>query len=154
MLRLQLFALTISFFACIATVTSGNNYIKIHDVSAQAGDTITIKVEIINEQAFVGFNFDIPLPPSMKYIEGSERLHRDDGHFLLLNEAGINVVRIISASMSNKAFAGNEGIVVTFEVQTSSQPANYKLSAVQAVIGNIEAKDILTSTIDGMILLE
>ncbi len=133
---------------------SGENFMQIHDVSAQAGDTITIKLEIVNEQEFVGFNLDIPLPPSMYFIEGSETLYRDDGHFFMFNVLEGNVARMISASMSNKKFAGNQGVIVSFDVATAPEQAHYVIEPVQAVIGNSAAQDILTNTIQGVIILQ
>ncbi len=127
---------------------------QIHDVSALAGDTITIKLEIVNEQEFVGFNLDIPLPPSMRFIEGSETLYRDKGHFFMLNVVEGNVVRMISASMSNKKFASDQGVIVSFDVATAPQQAQYIIEPVQAVIGNSAAQDILKTTIEGEIILE
>ncbi len=132
---------------------AGGNIMKLHDVEAQAGDTITIKLEIINEEDFIGFNLDIPLPADFQYVEGSEQLYRDDGHYFTFGIREGNVARMLSVSMQSKPFAGHDGIIASFDVISPRVPVNLSLSADNAVIGNVSARNILTSTIDAGITL-
>ncbi len=153
MLHRSLVVLFFIFCAGTGCILAGGNIMKLHDVKAQAGDTITIQLEIINEEEFIGFNLDIPLPGDFQYVEGSEQLYRDDGHYFTFGIAEGNVVRMLSVSMQSKSYKGHDGIIASFDVISPEVPVNLKMSAENAVIGNISAQNILTSTIDAGITL-
>ncbi len=127
---------------------------KIHDVDANAGDTVTVKIEIINQDAFVGFNLDIPLPGEFDYIAESEKLYRDDGHSFSFSVVGENTVRMMAYSIASNLFSGNEGVVVTFDVATQEVPGAYPLEVINAVLAGVEGNNILTGTINGTVVLE
>lgn len=131
----------------------GPNIMLIHDVEAPAGDIITIEVEIINADAFVGFNLDVPIPEGFTYVDGTAQLFRKTDHMLVFNVLPTNVAKIMGFSIMNSEFIGNEGIVVSFDVQTPDTPGEYVFAVVDAVIGNIDAQDILTGTEDGTVTL-
>lgn len=150
-LRLSLLAFLMGFNG-VSTLLAENK-IKIHDVEAVAGDTISVQVEILNQEAFVGFNMDIPLPPGFTYIKGSDRLHRHTDHIFNIGVVGNNVVRMISFSIQLNPFSGNKGVIVSFDVATPDKALNYPIFARDAVIGNASAEDILSSIVPGKIQL-
>ncbi len=133
---------------------AGENIMKIHDVSALPGEVVTVELEIINDDVFVGFNLDIPIPEGFSYINGTAVLHRKDGHSLsfTINQAG--VAKIMAFSFSNTPFPGNDGVILSFDLQTPDIPGEYPMAIVNAVIGNSNAQDIMTGSIDGVIVLE
>ena len=130
------------------------NIMKIHDIKAHPGDNVEVCLEILNEEEFVGFNLDIILPGGFEYITDSEELFRSDGNMLSMVVLEGNILRIISGSQENNSFAGNEGIILSFDLETPATADVYILEIQNAVIGNPEAVNILTETIDGTIVLE
>jgi len=132
---------------------AGENLMMLHDVTANAGDIITIEMEILNEDEFVGFSLDIPLPADFDYVEGSAQLFRSTNHGFVFNVIESNVAKIIAFSITNDAFLGNEGVIFSFDVVTPEAPGTYPLPLVEAIIGNAEAEDILTGTVDGTVTL-
>ncbi|MDR4988423.1 MAG: MBG domain-containing protein [Bacteroidales bacterium] len=130
-----------------------DNIMILHDVVDVAGEIITMELEIVNEEEFVGFNLDLPLPAGFEYVEGSAVLYRGDDHDVVFNVLPNNVAKIIAFSITNAPFSGNEGAVLSFELQTPPMPGNYLIPIVDAVIGNADAQDILTGTVDGTVTL-
>ncbi len=134
-----------------------DNVIFIHDINAIAGELVTVEIEIANSEDFVGFNLDIPLPNGFAVVEGTHQLHRNTNHDLMFNvveEDGLNVVKLIAFSITNDAFIGNDGVIVTFEMMTAPGAGNFTLEIVGAVLGNANAENILDYTVDGAIVLE
>ncbi|MFO7924256.1 MAG: hypothetical protein R6U58_11245 [Bacteroidales bacterium] len=130
------------------------NIMKIHDITAQAEETLTVDLEILNEEEFVGFNLDITLPEGFEYIADSEELFRSDDHMLSIAVLEGNIVRIISGSQENNPYKGNEGIILSFDMESPSTAGTYILEIQDAVIGDSEAVNILTETVDGTVVLE
>ena len=135
-------------------VFAGDNIMKIHDITATAGDVITVELEIINDDEFVGFNLDIPLPPEFDYVEGTSALHRDVDHFFSFDIIDGNTVRMMSASFTVTPFVGNDGVVVSFDLKTPVTAGSYTLDILNAVIVSSDVENILTGVIPGTITLE
>lgn len=140
-------------FLCLAFISKADNIMFIHDITAQGGETITIELEILNNDEFVGFNFDVPLPPGFTYINESAQLYRDDGHILNFGIISGNTARAISFSIPTKAFVGNSGIVVSFDVETPDNEGTYVLNIIDAVIADAIGNNIITGSNPGTITL-
>jgi len=133
---------------------SAQNIMKIHDITASGGDVITIELEIINEDEFVGFNLDIPLPDGFSYVHATAELHRDDGHFFNFAIVENNVARMISAAVPTTPFLGNEGVIVSFDIQTPATQGVYVFDIVNAVIADATGANIMTGHVPGTVILE
>ncbi len=133
---------------------AGDNIMKIHDITATAGDVITVELEIINEDEFVGFNLDIPLPPEFTYVEGTSALHRDVDHFFSFDIVDDNTVRMMSASLTVTPFVGNDGVVASFDLKTPVTAGTHTLDILNAVIVSSDVENILTGVIPGTVTLE
>ncbi|NLN96670.1 MAG: hypothetical protein GX128_10955, partial [Bacteroidales bacterium] len=82
----------------------GNNIMKINNVTATAGEDITVDLEIINEDQFVAFQLDIPLPAGFDYVSGSAQLNseRKVDHQIQANILpSTNIFRCIAFSFVN-----------------------------------------------------
>ncbi len=131
------------------------NTILIHDISAQAGDIITVEIEIINYEEFVGFSVDVPLPDGFDYIDDSVQLFRKTNHDVVFNVIeDTNLAKMIAFSISNDAFIGNDGVILSFDLQTPSTGGVYTLELVNPVVGNASAQDILDVAINGTLVLD
>ena len=146
---------TILLFSCLLTqVVTGANVMKINNVTAQAGNVVTIEVEITNANPFAGFNFDIPLPAGFTYVEGTATLYRASGHMHSFSIVAGNVARAISFAIPSTNFTGSSGVVFSFDVTTPATADTHTLNLVSAVISDINGNNILTSTQSGTIVLE
>jgi hypothetical protein len=135
--------------------TSGN-IMLLKDLSGITGDDILVELEILNEDEFVGFQLDIPLPDGFDFMTGSGMLNpeRITNHELAADlYPGTSLLRIMSYSLTNDAFTGNSGTIATFILHTPGVPGNYGLEILHGIIGNINAENIITGTINGNITL-
>ena len=153
-LRLFISLLVVFLMGAASVYSNGSNVMVLHDLTAPAGTVIAVELEIVNDDEFVGFNLDIPFPEGFTYVPGSAQLFRHDGHQLSFTVPHSNTARIIAFSFMNAAFIGNEGTILTFQLETPNAPGEYVLPIVDPIIGNIDAQNILTGTVDGTITLQ
>lgn len=132
------------------------NVMAIPHLSGQAGQETTVQIIINNEEEFTGFQTDIILPQDFAFVAGSEEINeaRADDHMIMAMEIGDNILRITAFSFNNLPFAGNEGPVAEFSLQTPETPGEYPLNLENALISNLQGFNILTETINGLITLE
>ncbi|MFW5707960.1 MAG: hypothetical protein ACOC12_08575 [Bacteroidota bacterium] len=141
-------------FCLLAQLVAGANVMKIKNATAQAGEVITVEVEITNDDPFAAFNCDIPLPAGFTYVPGTATLYRASGHSLAFDIVSGNTARAISFAIPSTNFLGNSGVVLSFDVSTPSAAGTHTLNLVSAVISDMGGNDILTSTQSGTIVLE
>ncbi|MGB4204459.1 MAG: T9SS type A sorting domain-containing protein [Bacteroidales bacterium] len=129
----------------------GENILMIHDASGYPGDTLVIDVEIINDDVFVGFQFDIPINNGFQFVPGSGVLNpeRITDHELSIGILpDTNLLRVLSYSFTNAAYIGNTGIIVSFSLIAPKNTGNYDLIFVDPIIGNVEPANIITQAIN------
>lgn len=130
--------------------------IKINDVRAKPGETITVNIEIRNSEPVVAFQMDVPLPLGFQYVPNSIALNQDrgKGHIVQANVLpDSNVLRIISFSMSNANYEGKDGVIASFSLKTPKATANFPLKVENAIVADITATNLLTKTVDGTVKL-
>ncbi len=132
----------------------GGNIMVVRDATASTNGVVTIELEIINEDEFVGINLDIPLPDGFSYIDETAQLHRDDGHFFNFAIVESNVARMLSAAIPTKPFLGNDGVIVSFDLQTPATQGTYVFDIVDAVIADATGLNIMTGHVPGTVILE
>ncbi|MBC8526496.1 MAG: choice-of-anchor D domain-containing protein [Candidatus Cloacimonetes bacterium] len=141
------------FFLLIGTslIADNSNILQIHDAVSEPFDTITVDVEIINDDSFVAFQFDLPLSEQLTYLPNSTQLTiRSVDHIIIANIVNNDTLRIFAYSPTNTAFTGNSGNVAYFELIVGSVPGNYSLNMNSPIIGDSNSVNILTGTINGI----
>ncbi len=136
-------------------VSTGSNTMSIPPVQVGANQTATIQIKIDNDDTFVGFQADIPLPGQFSFVTGSAQLNtlRSNGHVISANQLPGNILRLIAYSLSNSAFLGDTGMVAQLDVQAATVPGWYALYLNNAIIGDTSSVNILTSAVSGSISL-
>ncbi len=153
--NIRLLLLSMIFFTFVNAALAGSNVMLITHETTDPGEEIQMELVINNDDDFTGFQVDIVLPESFTYIPGSAQLNPDrrDGHNMTANVLAGNVLRIVAFSFSNNLFAGNEGPVVFFNLQTADMPGLYQLPLQNAIISNVNAENIITQTLNGSVTL-
>jgi len=151
----------LTFFTFLFMLLNTHLALKADNVMTSIGGTVgateifTVEIEITNDDPFVAFQFDFPVPSGYTFVSGSSLLNpsRSNGH--LLNETILpgNIVRIFAYSFSNNLFNDNSGMVVSFDIEAGTIPGNYSLQLTDAIIGNENSQNILTSTVNGNVTL-
>ncbi len=138
-----------------APIKQEENIMLIRDVTATAGDIVTIEIEILNDEEFAGFNLTVPLLEGFELVPESGQLFRKTDHeFAMGIYPGTNDLNIISYSLTNSSFLDNEGVIFSFDIQTPMVPGEYPVSIIDAVIGNTDLENIITGVIDGNLILD
>ena len=133
---------------------TSDNVMQILDAFYGFGTPIDIELVIYNNQEFVAFQLDVPLPEEIGYVAGSVMLNpeRIVDHFIQANVLpGTNVLRMISFSLTNAAYLGNEGVMATFTVTHPDWPVDWLLPIENGIMATIEGVNILDYTIPGTI---
>ena len=126
---------------------TANDRFYIEDFTINPGETLTVSILLDNETAYTAFQCDLYLPDGLSveqedgdYIfDLTNRKGRD--HIITSQIQAEGSIRVISYSPSIKAYSGNSGALVTFNMTASSDfegPASILL------------KNILFTTVPGI----
>ena len=106
----------------VGLCSSANDRFYIEDFTIAAGETVTVSILLENEVAYTAFQTDIYLPEDLTieqedgdYIfDLTSRKARD--HNIASQVQVDGAIRVMSYSPSIKAYSGNSGALVTFNV--------------------------------------
>ena len=146
--------LTVLIIGLSANVYADNT-MQIHNVSGEPYDTVTVNIEITNDDPFVAFQLDVPIIDQIAYVTNSTLLASGRSVDHAINASIINndTLRIFAYSPSNTAFTGNSGNVAAFEIILGTFPGNYSLELISPIIGNSSSQNILTGSINGVLTI-
>ena len=138
---------------CRTAILLAENTLKISQYETLPDAQITVQLEAENDNPFVAFQADIPIPEGFKYINNSAALNpeRISGHVLSASVLTGNVLRLIGYSPNNVAFIGNSGSLVSFTLQSGKKPGTFPLQINQGMLGDSQSTNILTGTANGAV---
>jgi len=76
-----------------------------------------VTLELSNSSAITAFQMDINLPMGMKLVNANLSNRASSSHTLEMAELANGTYRLLGSSMMSKAFAGNEGALLTLEIE-------------------------------------
>ena len=160
MSRFNLITVRIFFSLLFIAIVSGriyggNNVMKLDSLEVFPGSTISVMIYIENDDPFVSFQLDMPIPEGFTYIQNSAQLNPDRkvNHTIATNILANNRLRIISYSMTNTPFLGNSGVVAWFQMETPSNTGEHLLELLNVTIGSPGNQNIVTGTVNGAVNL-
>lgn len=135
----------LSVFVGLSSFANDRFYIE--DFTIAAGETVTVSILLENEVAYTAFQTDIYLPEGLTieqedgdYIfDLTSRKARD--HNIASQTQADGAIRVMSYSPSIKAYSGNSGALVTFNVTANE---GFTSSA------NIQIRNTLLTTTAGV----
>lgn len=155
MVKKPLLTFLLLAFWGILQALAGDNTIKINNIQAVMGDEITVEVEVINQDEFVSFQFDVVFPSEFTMAENSVTLHRKTNHVELYNIVAPGILRIVAYSPNKTPFLGSSGKLVSFTLKTNSAVSGtYPLNIQGALLANAGAQNILSGTVNGTVTLD
>jgi hypothetical protein len=103
------------------TATEFTDHMYINDVTVEPGETKTVEMGVINEKTYIACQFDVYLPEGFEiatddgdYIFDLDPSRKANNHSVSSAAQSSGAVRAVIVSMTNKAFKGNEGTLVSF----------------------------------------
>lgn len=85
-----------------------------------ATDRYAVTLDLSNSSAVTAFQMDVNLPNGMKLVGATLSNRASSSHSLEMNELANGAYRLLGASMMSKTFAGNEGTLLTLEIEGST----------------------------------
>jgi len=139
--------------AGFSVIPSGDNVMRIPDVSVYAGQEAEFSVTIDNEDEFAGFVADIRLPGGFSYLEETAYLDADRAgdHELEVSHPDDGVLRLSAVSPTNDSFSGEQGAVVFFGLLAGEHYGQFPVVIEDARISNPYDIDILSEKEDGVV---
>lgn len=140
---------------CRTALLLAENILKISQYETLPDAQITVQLEAENNDPFVAFQADIPIPEGFEYINNSAALNpeRISGHVLSASLLTGNVLRLIGYSPNNVAFTGDNGSLVSFTLQSGKKPGTFPMQINQGMLGDSQSTNILTGTSGGTVTI-
>ena len=93
----------------------------IEDFSITPGDTVTVEIQLDNEQEFTAFQSDLYLPDGLTAIDASIAMtsRKSNNHVLSISHQPDGAIRMMAYSIQVKPFSGNSGALITFRLAAS-----------------------------------
>ena len=112
-------------------------------------DTLTLSIN--NMEEFVAFQFDLELPEALTYVEGTVSLapNRVIDHIADANVIDGNILRVVAFSLSNQAFIGEDGEVISLVFDVFGTGGWYPLNLSNVIIADVELNNILSELYNG-----
>ena len=131
------------------------NYITIPPSGATQQDTVQIDLSIQNYDPFIAFECELHFNPDIMHFLGSVGYsyltERATDHVLFTNEISPGIVKIISFSLQQSVFVGNEGPVAKlgFVVNAPTEGISYPINLANGVLANPQGQNVLYAMQDG-----
>ncbi len=132
------------------------NTMKLSNHTVGANQVFTVRVDIENTSAFTAFQLDVPVPAGFSYIANSAVFDtaRVSTQSLQAEMVPGNKLRIVGYSQNNVLFEGDSGTIVRFQIRSGYTPGTFPLTMQNPVIGDTNGVNILTSPVNGSVLLQ
>jgi hypothetical protein len=151
------FKIYIWFMVFLVSASTGSMNLPAANIMAAGSGSVgpfsvfIVRVSISNSNAFVAFQFDMPVPAGFLYIANSAAINpsRANGHILDARMMPDNSLRVLAYSITNQPFIGDTGTVMTFQVRSGNVPGVFPLVFTAPVIGDASQVNILTGVLNG-----
>lgn len=140
----------------IETMKAQTNVLSIGNCSGAPGETITIGINMDNEDKVAGLQFDVVLPPTVTFVDGSVVLtdRKSQHHVLVSNMINANTLRVLSYSMPIGEYSGTTGDVVTFQVTLGNAVGQHPIRLEGAALSDYIGQMLNVTTGNGAITIQ
>ena len=91
-----------------------------YNCTSTAAGRHVVTIDLNNSDAVTAFQMDVTLPTGMTLTNASLTGRASASHTLEMTELSNGAYRLLGASMMSKAFSGNEGALLTLEIEGAS----------------------------------
>lgn len=118
--------LSFSLIVMVALTSLGRDRLYIEDFNIEAGETLQVQVQLLNDTAYCGLQTDLYLPAGlsldMEYDEYIIDLtsRKDNSHTVASSQLSDGAIRIYVSSVGAKEFKGNSGAIMTLSITASN----------------------------------
>ena len=117
-----------------------------------SGEYATLDFTINNMEPFVGFQFDLSLPAPLSFVPDSAFLsERKANHNISANMINSNTLRVVSYSIDNQIFSGNDGKILELGFNAEGVGGYYGIYLNNVIIGDSMGINIVSAYTNGNI---
>ena len=146
-------ALTLIMLLGVLAVRAGNT-VSVTSASGHPQDEVTLQVSLVNTDAAVAFQTEIPLGSQLTYVPGSVTLNAARITDHQVSAAVVNGnLRIYVFSLSLAPFVGNQGNLLSFTLKLKNEPSDYLLDMSQTKLSNASGNALAVTTNDGTVTI-
>ncbi|MCK4813910.1 MAG: choice-of-anchor D domain-containing protein, partial [Candidatus Marinimicrobia bacterium] len=127
------------------------NIMRIDTSIIVRNDTGWVDISIENHETFVAFQCDLQFADNFTYLDAVVLSDRAGDHSLTAQEKSGNIISIFSYSLSQQAFSGEEGVIVSVKFLADGTMGNYPFSLDNVIIGNSASENIMSSYENGIV---
>jgi hypothetical protein len=125
------------------------NEIHTGSISAASSTTQTLDFSINNMEAFTGFQFDINLPTSLTYKDGTAKLFRLTDQIVSVHQISSQILRVVAFSPENRNFTGLNGKVLSLDFSLFGSAGWYNIGISNVIIANSSGENIVSDSFGG-----
>ena len=103
----------------VTLLAAATNRFYIEDFSISKGETLQVSIMLDNETAFTAFQCDMYLPEGLTATNFALTERKSSSHTFSARQMQDGSIRIMAYSLQVKAFNGNSGALVTFDLTAS-----------------------------------
>jgi hypothetical protein len=142
------------FLAGSSALFAGTNQLKARDAFGMPGQTITIYIDVTNEDAFKGFQFDLTIPAGLTFDGSSAVLtDRKQDHDVASNQVSAGIWRFIGYSLTNAAFLGNSGAILQLTCTATGGVGNYPIIVSGASLSDLANQHTALTAMGGQVTI-
>ena len=130
----------------VNTLSIANNYVGYFN------ETVTVAVDLANENLVAGAQMDIALGENLTFTEGTLALSEraaGEGWVITSEIKTGNILRVTVFNTGLATFAGNEGTIFTFDVTCAPVISMNPLTFSNVVVGTPDATNLVVATVNG-----
>lgn len=131
------------------------NEIVVENAEGIPGETLTIHVSMNNTNTVIAFQMDILIPVEFTFVNGSYVAGpRSSSHSSQQQVMAGNKLRILTFSADNLPIEGNEGLLFSFQLDTSEISGEWLLDAENVILTDVDFEAVLPNVVPGVMLMQ
>ncbi len=133
---------------------AGTNVLKVRDVTYMTGQTVTVYIDVTNEDAFRGYQFDLTFPAGLTWDGASyTQTSRCTNHVVLTNLLAPGVWRVVGYSSTNQLYLGNSGAILQLTCTASGVLGTLPIAISGASLSDVNNMHLPLTVLGGQITI-
>ncbi|MCQ2306936.1 MAG: DUF1573 domain-containing protein [Bacteroidales bacterium] len=137
-----------------ATVTAepySVNELHVANTSGYCDETVSIDLNVNNMDAIVGLQFKFKMPSALKFVANSVELTSRQSDHVAVGSMRNDTLIVMAYSPSNTPFSGEDGKILSFDVQIDGQYGNYYLYPHNVILSDNTGTNVTSDTYSGYV---
>ncbi|MCC8037888.1 MAG: DUF1573 domain-containing protein [Bacteroidales bacterium] len=130
------------------------NELRVQSASGVSGGTATVALTMNNMEPIVAAQMSFTLPSGLSYVDGSVALGDRSVNHLIAATVTDKVLTIILYSPDNTPLTGDDGTLLTFDVNLEGRSGSYALRPSDVVLSNATEENMVSATYSANVTIQ